>query len=163
MLHLTPLFQTQRELDQRIMDKHQLVAKTFSKEKIMALLVELGELANETRCFKFWSVKGPSASTVILEEYVDGLHFILSLGLDYEYQDIELEVKQNKRESLTDHFLEVYAQIETFKNEASKQNYKNLFEAFLLLGNELGFPAAQIEDAYHEKNRVNHERQERDY
>jgi dimeric dUTPase (all-alpha-NTP-PPase superfamily) len=60
--------------------------------------VELGECANEWRGFKFWSVNQiPHTSAVrvptmmeedkeyynpLLEEYVDGLHFVLELGLN---------------------------------------------------------------------------------
>ncbi len=56
--------------------------KIVKKKKMLALLVEIGELANETRCFKYWSNKPASEREVILEEYVDGLHFILSIGID---------------------------------------------------------------------------------
>ncbi len=45
----------------------------------LALTIELAELANETRCFKYWSSKGPSEREVILEEFVDSIHFLLSL------------------------------------------------------------------------------------
>src|SRR5688500_20051556 len=52
------------------------------REKCLALLVELGELANETRCFKFRSKKPRNDDSVLLEEYVDNRHFRLSLGLE---------------------------------------------------------------------------------
>lgn len=163
MLNLPPLFATQKKLDQRIVDKHHLEGASFGNEKLLALLVELGELANETRCFKFWSLRGPSEALVILEEYVDGLHFILSIGLDYGYLDVELVPKFNNEISLTNRFLNVYSKIEHFNVESTKENYQNLFEAFLLLGYQLGFTSEQIEQAYHEKNVINHERQDQNY
>lgn len=39
--------------------------------------MEFGELANETRCFKYWSIKPMSDKEVILEEYIDCLFMIL--------------------------------------------------------------------------------------
>src|SRR5690625_6269037 len=78
----TTLFSMQETLDKHIIDNHQLQQKDLMEEKYLALLVELGELANETRCFKFWSTKPASARKKILEEYVDGVHFILSLGIE---------------------------------------------------------------------------------
>jgi len=87
-MNLQQLFTMQKELDHFI-EKTQKIERDVFKEKGLALMVELAELANETRCFKFWSTKGPSAREVILEEYVDSIHFILSLGLLKGYTSIE--------------------------------------------------------------------------
>ena len=80
-MQLTQLYKMQFELDSFISNNRQEGTDVF-KEKGLALLVELAELANETRCFKFWSMKGPSEIAIILEEYVDSIHFILSLGIE---------------------------------------------------------------------------------
>src|SRR6185437_10161779 len=80
-MNFSTLFTMQRELDTFI-QTNQDVKRDVFKEKGLALVVELAELANETRCFKFWSTKGPSERAVILEEYVDSIHFILSLGIE---------------------------------------------------------------------------------
>lgn len=40
-------------------------------------MVELGELANETRCFKFWSTRQTGEKNRVLEEYIDCLFMIL--------------------------------------------------------------------------------------
>ena len=71
-MDLLQLFKLQKELDDRIAKEHDLQPKKLLKEKMLALLVEIGELANETRCFKHWSNKGPNEKEVILMEYVDG-------------------------------------------------------------------------------------------
>lgn len=57
MLDWGILFSKQEKLDQYIIENHQLHDQDLFEEKMLALLVELGELANETRCFKFWSEK----------------------------------------------------------------------------------------------------------
>ncbi len=46
------LFKMQRELDAFI-EKTQKIDRDVFKEKGLALMIELAELANETRCFKF--------------------------------------------------------------------------------------------------------------
>ena len=51
-MEFNQLFEMQRELD-RFIEETQNVEKDVFKEKGLALLVELAELANETRCFKF--------------------------------------------------------------------------------------------------------------
>jgi dimeric dUTPase (all-alpha-NTP-PPase superfamily) len=163
MLNMAELFETQRKLDNRIVETHHLEGQSFVSEKILALLVELGELANETRCFKFWSLKGPSERPVILEEYVDGLHFILSIGLDFNYETVELCPDLTVNHSLTNRFLTVFSKIDTFNQSQTVQNYKDVFESFLLLGYQLGFSNQDIVQAYERKNVINHERQEQGY
>ncbi|MEH7240344.1 dUTP diphosphatase, partial [Bacillus sp. JJ269] len=48
-MDLLQLFKLQKELDDRIAKEHDLQPKKLLKEKMLALLVEIGELANETR------------------------------------------------------------------------------------------------------------------
>ena len=103
-MNLQQLFTMQRQLDQHIEDKHQLHKEDLVPRKLLALLVEMGELANETRCFKFWSVKPPAEDAVILEEFVDGVHFILSLGIEKGYDDLTELPKVKAADSKTAQF-----------------------------------------------------------
>lgn len=167
---------------------------------ILALLVELGECANEWRGFKFWSknqipktikwVKcrkchgskvsedgsyiciscagtGEIYENPLLEEYVDKLHFILELGLELNCTDIELWPVYEK--NITNQFIEcsgrvynLYFQMRV-TGEVPKGMYEHLLAYFLGLGFMLGFTWEQIEQAYMEKNAINHERQEQGY
>ncbi len=155
------LYDMQQQLDQYIEKQHDLTKGEKTQEKMLAFLVELGELANETRCFKFWSVKGPSEKDVVVEEYVDGLHFLLSLGLDihirYQPQIVE------KYDSLTEGFLATYAAADHFKRAPERDSYQQLFTAFLNLGKTLGLDENEIMNAYYSKNEVNYKRQEEGY
>ncbi|MDA6141611.1 dUTPase, partial [Escherichia coli] len=70
-----------------------------NEKRLLAFIVELGECAQEHRGFKYWSKdQQPRTKAVrvpammeedkeyynpLLEEYVDGLHFVLELGLAY--------------------------------------------------------------------------------
>ncbi len=76
-MNWTELFIRQKELDRFIQENHDLMKENLTERKLLAFQVELGELANETRCFKFWSLKESSPKEKILEEYVDGLHFFV--------------------------------------------------------------------------------------
>lgn len=161
-MDLHKLFQMQTTLDQRIQAEHHLDGASLINKKILSLQVELSELANETRCFKFWSTKKPSSKDIILEEYVDCLHFILSLGLEKNFQHITLEVKDVCFE-LSDQFLNLYINISNFAICSSIDNYLNIFNNFLSLGQNLGFSVKNIENAYLCKNKINHERQDNGY
>ena len=161
-MNLQKLFQMQNTLDHRILKEHNLERVPLLKKKILSLQVELGELANETRCFKFWSTKKPSSNNIILEEYVDCLHFILSIGIEKNFEDIILDFKDVTCE-LSDQFLNLYVNIADFVICSSIDNYLNIFNNFLCLGKDLGFCENDIEDAYLYKNKINHERQDNGY
>ncbi|HLS59879.1 MAG TPA: dUTP diphosphatase [Virgibacillus sp.] len=158
------LFTMQRQLDQYIEENNEIPTdQNLFEDKCLALLVELGELANETRSFKFWSTKPPSADEVILEEYVDGVHFILSLGIEkgFEYSGLE-EVNQTEVH-ITAQFNTVFKSCILFKEEPTQVNYNTLFTDFLYVGQLLGFNATDIQRAYYQKNEVNYDRQKEGY
>ena len=161
-MNLEKLFRMQKDLDCKILIQHNLEGTTLLRKKILSLQVELGELANETRCFKYWSEKKPSSVEVILEEYVDCLHFILSIGIEKEFYDITPDIRSSE-DLLTDQFLNIYVDVNDFVICSSKDQYNTLFEDFLSLGISLGFTLILIENAYFKKNAINHERQNNGY
>jgi len=163
-MQLKKLYQMQKALDTHIEEKHQLLDEDLFERKILALLVEIGELANETRCFKFWSVKPSSAKDVILEEFVDGIHFILSLGLEcgFDAQQIELNVHESSL-NVTAQFLRIYELISIFQKAKNLLSYIELFEAYLQIAELLGFSQLEMEQAYFQKNEVNYQRQQNNY
>ncbi len=196
-MNLQPLFETQKKLDERIVKEKGLEGAALLDKKILALQVELGELANEWRGFKFWSekqeprTKGPSYivkvdsfteevryKNPLLEEYVDCLHFILSIGND---RKINCKEKLNllhsnvvnhninvyKETNITKQFNTMFIYISTneefLNTDEEKESYEEMFLAFIGLGEMLGFTWQQIEQAYYDKNKVNHERQSNGY
>lgn len=157
------LFQMQQQLDQRIEEEHHLTDQDLFSKKVMALFVELGELANETRCFKFWSSKPAKEQKVILEEYVDGLHFILSLGLEKQLSFQGTGAMLDKEEDTTAQFHKVLGELHLFQQSPTSTHYEQLFYEFLRLGKTLGFEEGEIQEAYYLKNEVNHQRQDQGY
>lgn len=159
------LFSMQRELDERIIVEHQLTG-TYFLERLLALQVEVGELANETRCFKYWSLKPPAERAVILEEYVDGIHFILSIGLSLGLETMipnKRFVNKQNETSMVKQFLVVNRCISSLIMDNSPNAYEELFSEYLTLGKMLGFHEADIQTAYFEKNKINHMRQDEGY
>ncbi len=162
ILNWEKLYNMQQELDNYIADNHELEGKDLYHERHLAFLVELGELANETRCFKFWSKKAPSEREVILAEYVDGIHFLLSIGLEkgYRYDSGEAVGTENER---TKQFNHVFIVAAAFNQHPTEEGYVQLFEEFIHLGKLLGFNEKDIYNAYLEKNEINYERQDQGY
>ena len=161
-MNLQKLFEMQKELDAFI-EKTQKIDHDVFKEKGLALMVELAELANETRCFKFWSTKGPSERDVILEEYVDSIHFILSLGLLKGFTSIEEWPVVEEIRDLTEIFLMTQNAILMFINNPTKEGYLAIWQYYGVIAYNLGFSFNDVVRAYLEKNEENYKRQRSGY
>lgn len=156
------LYDMQRELDNYIESRNDLHNKDVFQEKYLALLVEIGELANETRCFKFWSSKPPSEKDIILEEFVDGIHFLLSLGNEIEHQYKSTPLPAGDL-SITAQFNQVFEKCTRFHQQPGATAYEQMMDSYLQLGELLGFSETDIKTAYYDKNEVNYERQNQGY
>ncbi len=154
----------QKVLDGRILNEHKKMEQDTIRDRILALMVEIGELANETRCFKYWSLKPMSRRSVILEEYVDGIHFIVSLGntIGHNFSDESFKVDATCSDP-TQAFIKVFERITNFANDIHVSNFTSLWNEYLGLGKLLGFSANDIYEAYKQKNEVNHDRQDSGY
>lgn len=161
-MNLSKLFTMQHALDQYIQSTKQVTEDVFEK-KGLALIVELAELANETRCFKFWSEKGASERSVILEEYVDSIHFILSLGIEKGLQDIQEWPFENIESDLTTLFLDANKSILTFLTDPTKAHYEKVWIMYGSIAKKLSFSNEDVLKAYIEKNETNYERQKNGY
>lgn len=218
-MNLTKLFEIQKELDRKIIEKKGLEGQNLLQERILALQVELGECANEWRGFKFWK-QNPLPQTKkeiecttcngtgdenyeanfeslmeekgsvphkectscngsgiagyknpLLEEYVDCLHFVLSLGIVFKHK--EFEGWKINAGTVTEQFNDTFKRIADLNlvlevqggqnNCAYSQVYETLLGSFLGLGDRLGFSWEEIEAAYLQKNEINHARQETGY
>jgi dimeric dUTPase (all-alpha-NTP-PPase superfamily) len=163
-MQLEKLFKMQKDLDHHIEEKHDLKSEDLFNRKVLALFVEIGELANETRSFKFWSVKPSSPKEVILEEFVDGIHFILSLGLECGFDKTIKDIsKEEASLDVTNQFLAIYDTLSVFQKNKSVEDYVLLFKAYLQLANLLGITNEEMEEAYFKKNEVNYQRQQNNY
>lgn len=163
-MELHELYLLQKDLDAEIMKKHEGVTYPSTKEKrTLALLVELGEFSNETRTFKFWSLKGPSSKEVIMDEYADAIHFFLSLGLTIGLDSFEQTFGGEPFENLTEAILDVYRKVVEFSYDYSKERYEKAFHAYLDLLPRLGYTGEDMIEAYKKKLQVNYVRQETHY
>jgi dimeric dUTPase (all-alpha-NTP-PPase superfamily) len=100
----------------------------------------------------------------LLDEYVDGLHFILELGLEIGYKNnYDLEFPYSILGDGVNWFSSTYGSIIDFSRYKGEVEYVCLVNDYLGLGRCLGFEWQQIEEAYFAKNQINHERQDNGY
>lgn len=159
---INQLYEIQYELNDRILKEHNLVEEDLLNDRFLAFFVELGELANETRCFKYWSLKGPSEKEVIMEEFSDGIHFLLTIGLTLDRPHLEF-YQQDSDQSLTELFLSIYNDANIVRSLGSKFVYVRMFNTFMLIAKALDFNEEDVYNSYMRKNKINHQRQDDGY
>ncbi len=161
-IDVSALFPLQASLDKEIHELHHENYESTSHKRILALLVELGEFANETRCFKFWSLKGPSPKEVILDEWADALHFFLSLGVYLGVHEMK-SAFHPRYDNLVDQLELVYREVSSLTVDLNVSSYRKAFTDFLNLLPLLGYSEIDAIDAYKKKLAVNYKRQESHY
>lgn len=168
-MNLEKMFQAQRPLREKIIKCNNLEGKDLIPNLILALLVELGELANCWRGFKHWSNNKEMQREKALEEYADCLSFALELGieLNFSYRQAPCLISKDVGSQITDLFYKA-SHMRFFYEEYGKgcglaDCLDDLFCSLLGLGHLLGFSPSEIEQAYFVKNAINHERQDNGY
>lgn len=162
MIDLKDLFIAQKGLDERIAKEHNITYSSTRDKRIMALIVEIGELANTTRCFKFWSNKGMDKQEIVLDEYADGLHFFLSLGNDIGTTKTIYHISKHE-DDLTKQFHLVYHNIDLFYKKQDEKSYIRAFQSFLNILPLLSYKWPMLKEAYYKKLQVNYDRQNNNY
>ena len=161
-VNLKELYLLQAELDKEIATIHHVSYESTHSKRLLALIIEIGELANETRCFKYWSLKGPSPKEVIMDEFADGLHFLLSLGIPLNASKFEYDLVKSDLD-LTSQFHQVYQYSLALENHYDLMHYEKAMQAFLNLALSLDMTSEDIISSYKAKLSVNHKRQENKY
>lgn len=161
-INIKELYDLQRDLDVEIAKNHNVSYESTHSKRLLALIVEIGELANETRCFKFWSSKGPSPKERIMDEYADGLHFLLSLGIPLGATKFEYEINKSNEE-LTIQIHNVYKACIALLDNYDLKHYELAFQKYLDLSSSLDMDDDDVIASYKNKLEVNHVRQQQHY
>jgi dimeric dUTPase (all-alpha-NTP-PPase superfamily) len=151
----------QQELDERIFSNHHTTREATRHDRLCALLVELGEFANEMRAFKYWSLKPASAQHVLLEEYADGLHFLNSLCIDLNIAPIIQP--QRSPLGVVALTLSAYEAIVACMSHFDEYHLILAYEAYAQLAYACEFTSEQLFEAYVSKHQKNHVRQDEHY
>ena len=158
---LKELLEMQRVLDENIFKTHGITEYPLENMKL-ALFDELGELLHEFPTkYKHWKKTAVDNSENGLEEYVDCLHFALSLANhlgvwlceSFEYEDCKLDEK----------YFSLYFHLVTLCDEVGLEHGGPILKRLFRLGNYFGFTWDEIYSTYKKKNAVNYERLKNGY
>lgn len=205
-LTIEQMYEMQKELDAKIIKEKGLEGQDLLPNTVLALQVEIGELANEWRGFKHWSDRKEPKSgfaakiecdscggrgywytgnrvdcrkcgtsgritNPLLEEYVDCLHFFLSIARQLGLPAADLyapgpdEIVKGSTTYVFTEILHHVGGVGLHKDPHIRKTSLRLgLWIFYSLGEQrLGFTFDQIAEAYAAKNAVNHERQANGY
>jgi len=167
-IFLAQLAEHQKKLDdfieKRLHNENETEESLF-KKRIIAFLVELGEYANEERAFKFWSQKPPSELSVRLEEYIDGLHFILGLGnaIEFNYLNFELSEETKHINGVIDNYLKIIQNLAAFTTDKNATSFSELLSSYLNIVRIQNYSETDLINVYTQKNQINYDRQNQGY
>lgn len=145
MFDLTNIYKETKYLDDLFALKYGMKNPEIIRKNRLELLVEFGELANETRCFKYWSVKQTGEKEKVLEEYIDCLFMILyfcnitGVSLDEEFPTID------NNNDIIKTFLNIYRCAANLDEMPNKEDIKRILAESLYLANLLGFTIDDLE------------------
>jgi dimeric dUTPase (all-alpha-NTP-PPase superfamily) len=162
MIDLKLMLGEQAKLDAHIQQQHQVTYASTREKRLLALLVEVGEMINETKTFKFWSKKPSAEKPIILDEYADGLHFLLSLSIEVQSKQHHYQIATITK-TLTQATLDVFLAISALCQSFTTQALENSFQHYLNLIPLLGFTSEEVVEAYFKKLGVNYTRQKNAY
>ena len=161
MLDLTNIYRETKYLDtlfaQRYTDNQEIIRKNR-----LELLVEFGELANETRCFKYWSTKQSGDKEKVLEEYIDCLFMILYF-CNITGVSLEEEFPNPDNKDIINAFLNLYRQAGNLDEIPNKEDVKMLLVELLYLAELLDFSIEDLDKKAKVKSRIIQDRFNSDY
>lgn len=151
-MKLQKFFKAQDEANKLLVMDGTLNDYKLTARKLLSLHIKLSDLANETKCFRYWKDENITLSKdAVMSKYVDCLTHILTIGLDKKYSDLEeIELRPNDY-CLSDQFLNLFIDLNDIIISPSKDHYQTLFEDFMSLGVSLGYSENIIEDKFTSK------------
>lgn len=143
MNQFSKVYEENKILDEIFHNLYDNFSKDTIEKNIVELLVEIGELANETRCFKYWSNKGSSEKDIVLDEYADC--FLMTLWfcnmVDIDLSESFPEVTNN---DVVAQFKELYVIVSGLDYNLNKDVIKLILSNLVNLGRLLGFTDEDI-------------------
>ena len=154
------IYESNKKLDDIFENKY-AGTENYYEKNCLGFLVELGEFVNESKVFKYWTIK-PANKEKLLDEYADTITMAL---LFYRLLNLELEKPishldtTNVYEIINFLFLKGTELMYNLNEELVKEIFSNL----LYLGNLLNLKEDEVIAAINKKHIIVKERLDSDY
>ena len=138
------------KIDEIFIKKYEDNEPNYFEKNCLSLITEIAEFLNETKCFKYWSIKNPDKDK-LKEEYADALIMTLSM---FNYLNINLELVEHSK---TSNILEIFNEL--FKDASNIMNknilsVKKVFSNLIYISTLLNITEEVIKDACYKKQEI---------
>ena len=148
-MNIHTLLNQEKELIKNIAIDDTLNDYTLFARKHLQLHIKMSDLANETKCYKYWVGEIDSVNLEnVFQKYISCFHQILFLGLDGDFEDLETVTAQSTDSCLRDQFLNLYIDINDLIISPSVDHFFTLLEDVLSLGITLGYSEEEIFNSF---------------
>ena len=128
--------------------KNEILNTTRINQKILSFLHDLSEVALESRCYLFWEKEEPVNHQQLLENYLEGLTMLMSIGYELRIDSIKNHTEIPENQDLYSLFFKIYQSILNIQKQYSSEDYQNTIDDYFTLGFKLGIDIDEIIDNY---------------
>ena len=128
--------------------KNEILNTTRINQKILSFLHDLSEVALESRCYLFWEKEEPVNHQQLLENYLEGLTMLMSIGYELRIDSIKNHTEIPENLELYSLFFKIYQSILNVQKQYSSEDYQNTIDDYFTLGFKLGIDIDEIIDNY---------------
>lgn len=151
-------YQQNKKLDKEFNSKYQEKEPELYEKNCIELLVEIGEFINETKYFKYWSIKSPNKEKMV-EELADCLNMIF-----YFYGLLNLDITDFTNTKIEKNRLKqinhIYNLSTNLFNNLNEKDIKNIFINLLDFAYSLDIQEEEILEKLEEKHQIIYNRLE---
>lgn len=117
-------------------------------QKILAFLHDLGQVAEDSRCYLFWEKDEPIDHQQLLEYYLEGLTMLMSIGYELRIDSIKNHSEIPSPTDIYSLFFKIYHSILKVQSHYSSEDYQNTIDDYFTLGFQLNIQIEEILNSY---------------
>ena len=117
-------------------------------QKILAFLLDLGQVAEDSRCYLFWEKDEPIDHQQLLEDYLEGLTMLMSIGYELRIDSIKNHSEIPSPTDIYSLFFKIYHSILKVQSHYSSEDYQNTIDDYFTLGFQLNIQIEEILNSY---------------
>ncbi|RKD26400.1 Dimeric dUTPase, all-alpha-NTP-PPase (MazG) superfamily [Caminicella sporogenes DSM 14501] len=165
-MELNQLFKIQEVIENHIKKLSDIDENVVGEEnvfdlKFLALQVKTAEIANLTKCYKYYKIKENIPREKLIIRYIDAMKFLLSIGNAHGFNIINNDAIEavEKSDNIIKLFSNIFDDIRDLKKLILQQDYVNslsvyirLFARYINLGECLGLSFEEVYDYYLKNN-----------
>lgn len=163
MIDYNDIYIKNKELDDIYINKYSNSVDMYYEKNCLELIVELCELANESKCFKYWSVKNVNMDN-LLEEYADCILMVLCIYNTYNIDSLDI-IDINDEKDIVIIFNDVIRMCTLLQDKSNVNDMllKNIFSYLIYIGKLLNLDDRMICESCYNKIEKNKERLNSNY